>query len=557
MENRDWESYDDKEPDDANRDAGTSADDFEERNISPEESDDSDNIGRLRSGTEDLCGAPDDKGANETVILPSDLREFNSEQDVHSEAAMPEEWDAENETGEYQRPYFKSADDAPDEINVDKATHPEAFQPTTDNPPPTFRPIYIRGNEYGGRRFKKKHTFLKVVAFLIVVVAFIGVLEVVSKYDISISSNEDGIDIILRDRESDDNLWYGDMIPPTDIEGVIPPSDPGVNSVREQVPIYPAGGGVTLQVNQSDGQMRTLQEIYGRCISSIVLVNVELADEGYGTGTGIIMSDNGYIITNDHVIEGAVNIDIELQDGTMYTASLVGQDNRTDLAVLKIEADNLPPAQFGDSSGLQVGDEVAAIGNPLGLNFSLSNGIISALDRDVEVNGYYMTMIQTNAAINKGNSGGALINMNGQVIGITNMKLVSYSNYSTIEGMAFAIPTNIVKPIVDSIIADGYVAGRTALGIMCATLDAPAAESKGLPAGVYVSSVYQQSGSYGKLQEGDVITAANGQPILSNEELNAVKNELSVGDILTLTIYRDGETLDVEIELTDAIVLEE
>ena len=203
-------------------------------------------------------------------------------------------------------------------------------------------------------------------------------------------------------------------------------------------------------------------------------------------GTGVVMSEDGYIITNSHVIEGCGAVDVVLQDERVFQALLVGQDAQSDLAVLKIACAGLTPAQFGDSTLLEVGDAVAAIGNPLGeeLRGTMTDGIISAINRDVNVDGYTMVLLQTTAALNSGNSGGALINDRGQVVGITNLKMRAYDN--TVEGLGFAIPTTTVKTVVDALIAHGRVEGRPTIGITGYTVTEELAEEYGCPRGVAV-----------------------------------------------------------------------
>lgn len=482
-------------------------------------------------------------------FIPNHRELANSQDGQNIENTTPEE------AG--QQMYMPEEPFVPDEkLNLEAAAQPEedltrqsVGAPEVNVPPEhLLSPAYISSDDVVDqrpRRVKKNTSALKVIGLIVLIFVIIaGVFF--SLFDFTVSKTGGGVDISIRQRGSSDR--YIDV--PYDGETENPlETDSDVQTT--QLDTYPAGDGTTLTISSGSSQQYSLQEIYETSIPSIVLINVTLSD-GEGTGTGIIMTENGYIITNDHVIEGASAVTVELQDGSAYEALLVGEDSQTDLAVLKIDVRGLTPAQFGDSTGLRVGDGVTAIGNPLGLNFSLSNGIISALDRDVEINGYNMAMIQTNTAINEGNSGGALIDMYGQVVGITNMKLVSYSVYSSIEGMAFAIPTSVIKPVVDSLIANGYVAGRPALGIMCMTLDETTAESEGLPAGVYISSIYQQSDAYGKVEEGDVVTAANGTEVLTTEALNEMKNSLGVGDTLTLTIYRDNDSFDVDIVLVDS-----
>ena len=321
--------------------------------------------------------------------------------------------------------------------------------------------------------------------------------------------------------------------------------------------------GATLQITQNpdivvaedDGKETaglSLQEIYKKMIPSVVSV-MSTSNTTTSTGTGIIMTEDGYIITNEHVISDAVTIDVLLQTDETFSAAVVGSDEASDLAVLKIEADNLTPAEFGDSDQLEVGDEVAAIGDPLGIQLrgTMTNGIISAINRDLTINNRTMTLIQTNAALNSGNSGGPLINNQGQVIGITALKLSSYYDGS-IEGLGFAIPISTAKPIIDELIEKGYVSGRPALGITGEHLPTAVRLYYRLPEGVYVSEVDPNSDAYAKgIMAGDIIVAINGVQVTTTDQLEVVKNQFSAGDAVTLTIYRGGEQFDVEVVLVD------
>ena len=267
-------------------------------------------------------------------------------------------------------------------------------------------------------------------------------------------------------------------------------------------------------------------------------------------GSGVIISGDGYIVTNTHVLDGAKAVTVTTSDGTEYTGKLVGADAVSDIAVLKIEAQGLTPAEFGDSSSLQVGDDVVSIGNPLGeqLRWTMTNGIISAINRDMVYNGHSMTLLQTNAAINEGNSGGPLINMYGQVIGITNMKALS----TGVEGIGFAIPTASIRPIVNALLADGRVSGRVSIGITVGAVSSAASEYYDLPEGLYISAVAEGSDAEKKgIQSGDMLLAVNGQAVTTTYDVSAVKDGLKVGDTVTLTIYRDGKTFDVDVRLVD------
>ena len=320
-----------------------------------------------------------------------------------------------------------------------------------------------------------------------------------------------------------------------------------------QLTITQSPAGVPTVTSDEDGAL-SLQEIYRRCIGSVVSI-VTVTPSGKASGTGIIMSEDGYVITNHHVIENAQAVSVLTSDSQEYAASVVGSDETSDLAVLKVEADGLQAAEFGDSSVLQVGDSVAAIGDPLGtaLRGTMTDGIISAINRDLTVNDRTMNLIQTNAALNNGNSGGPLINCYGQVIGINTMKMSNfYSSSMTVEGIGFAIPIDTAKPIIDELIEKGYVSGRPAIGIDGETLPATYRIYYRLPQGIYVTRVYQNSDAAAKgVSEGDIITAINGISVTTMEQLNRVKNQFTAGQTITLTIYHGGVSSDVEIILMD------
>ena len=322
---------------------------------------------------------------------------------------------------------------------------------------------------------------------------------------------------------------------------------------KTTIPSAPVDPGVTMELAETPQEAPlNLQQIYKHCCPSVVAITAKVGGRGFYWGTGIILSENGYIVTNAHIIEGTESVTVTLQDDREFEAKLVGSDSRSDIAVLKIDAENLPYAEFGDSTKLEVGDEVLAIGNPLGeeLRGTMTNGIISAINRGITYNGHSMTLLQTNAAINEGNSGGPLINMHGQVIGITNMKMMS--KYANIEGIGFAIPTTVIKPVVDELIRQGFVAGRPAIGITVGNIPPMAEQYYTLPDGLYVTSVEENSDAYKKgIREGDIITEANGTPVASIEDMNAIKETMAVGDTLLLTVYRNGETFVVDVVLMD------
>lgn len=306
-------------------------------------------------------------------------------------------------------------------------------------------------------------------------------------------------------------------------------------------------------ISSDRGKELSLQELYDQCSKSIVAIKgYQDGVDGYYWGSGIILSKDGLILTNTHVIENCDTASVTLYDNSSYDATLVGADSTSDIAVLRIEATGLTPASFGDSAELAIGDKVAAIGNPLGETFrmTLTDGIISAIDRGISYNGHSMTLLQTNTAINEGNSGGALFNMYGQVIGVTNMKMMS--SYSSIEGIGFAIPSSTIAAVADSLMQYGEVRGRTAIGITVGAIPENVTSHYDLPTGLYVSAVEEKSDAAAKgIQQGDIITAVNGNPASATSDILTVKNTLSVGDTITFTIWRDGETFDVDVTLVD------
>ena len=309
----------------------------------------------------------------------------------------------------------------------------------------------------------------------------------------------------------------------------------------------------TLPLAQPGEQELSLQELYAACADSIVGITAYPEDQdGYYWGTGVIADEAGLIVTNAHVIEGCASAEVTLYNNESYEALLVGADAVSDLALLKIDCSGLPAASFGDISSLSVGDPVAAIGNPLSEEFrsTLTNGIISAIDRGMDYNGHTMSLLQTNAAINQGNSGGALFNMYGQVVGITNMKMMSY--FSSIEGIGFAIPSSTVKAVVDQLAENGEVRGRPSIGITVGAIPQEAVENYELPEGLYISAVAENSDAAAQgIREGDILLAIDGQSVSTTEEVAAIRDTKGVGDSMRFTIWRQGETFEVDVRLMD------
>ena len=280
----------------------------------------------------------------------------------------------------------------------------------------------------------------------------------------------------------------------------------------------------------------SLQEIYRKVSPSVVSITASQAD-GSSYGSGIVMSQSGYIITNCHVVDDAYHLTVTLSDERVYDAQLVGKDSASDLAVLHIDGENLTAAEFGDSSQAQVGDAVAAIGDPLGIELrgTMTEGIISAINRNLTIQGRTLTLIQTTAALNEGNSGGPLINCYGQVIGINTAKIGGYSSGTGVEGLGFAIPMTNVKET-----ADWLIAGQPALGFTVDSSDGT----------LRVSQVEQNSNAYAAgLRIDDRVTALNGTEVSTIAELKQAKADVLPGDIVSLQILRGGETLTISFEV--------
>lgn len=413
---------------------------------------------------------------------------------------------------------------------------------------------------------KKKHTGLKVAAFVLAMVLVSG--GSIGVYEGIRSSNADNSSSIVASNDSSAaESSTGDSSSSKKSDSsqswIQLASTNGSMSVADIVKkVTPSVVGVQSTFSSSNGSNNNPMNGYGGFFGYGSQGNN--GSQGMtGVGTGIIMSKDGYIVTNAHVIYDdeygygeASSVQIQMSDEeTTYDARIVAYDKEADIAVLKIDADNLTPAEFGDSSSCEVGEMVVAIGNPLGLQFqnTVTCGIISALDRKVTINDNTMTLIQTDTAINNGNSGGPLINSSGQVIGINSAKMSStYSGEATVEGIGFAIPMSEAKSIVDDLINYGYVTGRPQLGISCQDVTEAVSQAYNIPVGAYIFSVTAGGAAdQAGLQPGDVITGIQDQTISTTEELNAVKNQYKAGDTISLTYVRAGETKKVDVTLAE------
>ena len=351
-------------------------------------------------------------------------------------------------------------------------------------------------------------------------------------------------------------------------EKLLPPTTP--TNVETSTSSSEVSRDLVDLVEYSDTSVAVAQKV----LPSIVGIKIKYSinsvfgsSEAEATGSGIVISEDGYILTNNHVvssesssyyyaIEEASKMTVNLyNDSTEYEATIIGTDEYTDLAVIKIDATNLTPAVLGNSDNVKVGEFAMAIGCPLGLDITVTSGIISAVNRTVSdgSSGTEYTCIQTDAAINSGNSGGALVNSNGEVIGINTLKLSG----TGVEGMGFAIPISSTTDIIDQLI-EYQTVKRPYIGISGVAVDEATAENYNLPTGVYVYSAEKDSpADKAGLQKGDIITEIEGTKVNSVNELNKVKNTYKIGDIVTLKIYRNGEEKEVKLELAETPSAEE
>ncbi|SEL02466.1 serine protease Do [Ruminococcus sp. YRD2003] len=410
----------------------------------------------------------------------------------------------------------------------------------------------------GSPKKPKKHTALKITAFAMS-------MALVSAGSIGIYSEIDA----MRDRSK---------------AAAVEQIDKSAEDVAEEADLILQNVGL-INSEEKGGKVMETEDIVDKLLPSVVGIESKFTVTGMsnnngfffgfggssqpseykatGTGTGVVLTEDGYIVTNAHVIYDSENgggkadsVSVILDDDESYDAEIIGYDTDCDIAVLKIEAKGLTAAEFGDSDSLRLGESVIAIGNPLGFDLkdTVTGGMISGLDRNITINDKAMTLIQTDAAINSGNSGGPLINKYGQVIGINSSKMSSSwgSNEASIEGIGFAIPSNEVSDIVDDIMEYGYVTGKPQLGISCQDVTQSISQMYDMPVGVYVISVTEDSAAdKAGLQKGDIITAIDGDEVTTTEELNAKKNKHSAGDKVELTISRDGKEEKVTVTLDE------
>ena len=400
------------------------------------------------------------------------------------------------------------------------------FEREQEQPIPTTGNVFDEGP---APKQKKKHTALKVTALCLCCTLLGGTAGLA------------GTALLVRGHRGETTMY----------EGQAPLSAVEVVQLPASQPLTPA-------------------QVYAGNVASCVGITVSTTTNIYGytttsaaTGSGFVLTADGYVVTNYHVIEEAaknrsVPITVSFQNGDSYEAKLVGGEADNDVAVLKIDAKELKPVVLGDSDKLIVGEDVFAIGNPLGeLTYSLTDGIVSALDRVITTgsgnDATSMNMLQTNCAINSGNSGGPLFNSYGQVIGITTAKMSGASTSSaTIEGLGFAVPINDVKHIIEDLIRHGYVTGKPYLGVMVSSVTEADSKRYGVPVGAYVESVEKGScAQKAGLKVGDIITSLNDTVITTHSALVAAKSTYRAGDTIILKVVREGKELELSVVLDE------
>ena len=316
---------------------------------------------------------------------------------------------------------------------------------------------------------------------------------------------------------------------------------------------------VTVQVKKVDGQTKMdPATVYASVVNSAVSINCSATStnifgqttQSASSGSGFIITEDGYVVTNYHVVSGASSVQVTLYNGDTYDATVVGGDSDYDVAVLKINAAGLQPVTLGESADVNVGDTVLAIGNPLGeLTFSMSQGIVSSCDRAINVDGTPFNMIQVDCSINPGNSGGPLVNLYGEVVGIVSAKYSSYSS-TTVEGLGFAIPISDVRSIITDIMENGAVTDKAYMAITAGTMNEQMAAQFNIDVteGVFVYSVVEGgAGDKAGLRLGDVITKMGDKTLTSRQDLSAAMKGYRAGDTVTLTVYRGGQYIEVEL----------
>lgn len=379
----------------------------------------------------------------------------------------------------------------------------------------------------GPLRQRKSNTML-ITVLLVLVIFLCGVVSILSILNIRL------FQALNRHNEQEAVISVADTNPTV-------PDAPPEDLTPEMFLSLPAEPSAAEDSPETDEL--PLQEIYSRNIPAVVSI-ITKTHGAAATGSGVIISPDGYIVTNHHVIEDAAVILVKLSDDREMEASLVGQDEVCDLAVLQIAADNLTAARFGDSDRLRVGDSVVAIGDPLGENFrgTMTNGIISAINRDVTLGGMKLNLIQTNAALNSGNSGGPLIDSHGHVVGINTMKIGTFADMAGVEGIGFALPSKLVKDVAEQLIHQGFVSGRPTLGLEVETLSKFYQHYFHMPAGLYITRI-DPDGPCAELglAQGDILLKLDSEPVFTPTDLRSFLFAREIGDSVVLEIFREGK----------------
>lgn len=415
-----------------------------------------------------------------------------------------------------------------------------SYEQNRNNNDPLYEPWDQGVYRTGSTKPPKNHSGL-IAVLLVAVILLCGVISVLGVMNIRLfrqvsnAGNEDSLPIMFSNEAEDTFLSQ---------TGTVDASEEAVSAPTSAISVenVPQEGGLSLQ------------EIYEKNIPCVVSISCTY-NGGSSTGTGVILSQNGYIVTNSHVVENAQTIQALLTDGRSLPASLVGLDAISDLAVLHIAADDLTAAVLGDSASLRVGDTVVAIGDPLGIELrgTMTDGIISAINRDVDVDGRIMNLIQTNAALNSGNSGGPLINCYGQVIGINTMKMGDTMSVAGVEGLGFAIPSTTVRDIVNQLIEKGYVSGRPYLGITGESISDFYQFYYRLPKGLYITEVSQGSSAEAAgLEVGDILISIDNTYITTSQALETLLYGYIPGDTMQAVIYRSGKQYRVTLTVGEA-----
>ena len=380
------------------------------------------------------------------------------------------------------------------------------------------------------RPARKRHVGFAVAVSLLAII-LCAAMTVISLFSVRIERQDGATSVIFTERNPDISAAQATEEAP----------EPSIEAAPEDEP--------DTELQPLTGDAAALPEIYSKVAPSVVSVICATPEQTFER-CGIVMSADGYIITNCRVVRYAGAITVLMYDGSEHIASVVGGDPLSDLAVVKIDAGDLIPAEFGDSAALTVGEQVLSIGDPRGreLRAAMTNGIISGVSRDLDVEGRTMTILQTNANLPEGGYGGPLINMRGQVVGINAENLGSYA--SSEGNLGLAVPIDDAKNIVDELIEHGYIPGRPSIGLSGQSVTAAAQAYYRLPAGVYVEDVdLNGPADRAGIQSGDIITAINDTEVSSLEELNLIKNRYKSGDVVTLTVFRGGTTANVSLIL--------